>query len=122
MQPVEKARFIGDPAQHYRLAALQNQPDDALAGLVANRVSFGRILAVNRTHQQFATGVQQRHHAALHPGAFMQHLQHPMQGFPQIERTTENLADLVQRRQFDFQQFGPTHHASNRFIKTHRDI
>ena len=52
----------------------------------------------------------------------MQHLQHPMQGFPQIERTTENLADLVQRRQFDFQQFGPTHHASNRFIKTHRDI
>ena len=103
---VEKARLVGDALDHDGLALLQDHAHHALAGAVADLADVGFVEAVRHRHQQGA-GVRfdQADHAALQADAFVQRAQHGAQGFLQIERARQHLADVVQRLQFGLQQF-----------------
>ena len=108
LEPVEEALLVGNALQHDGAAALHDHADDALAALVAHRVRAAAVDTVGGSHDHLAARrIGQTHHAAGKSHAFVQHAQHFVQGFAQIKRARQDLADAEKRLQRRFQK----HHA-----------
>jgi hypothetical protein len=104
-EPAEEARLVLNAIDYDGLAFLQDHAHHAFAGTVANLADVGFVEAVCHGHQQRAgLRLDQADHAALQADAFMQRTQHCAQGFLQVERARQHLADVIQHLEFGFQQ------------------
>ena len=101
-EPVEKPRLIAKAAQRDVTLLFENQPEQALARLIAHRLVTGFLATVDGVHHQIASfRIEYRHHASTHPGLLVKRAQDFTRGMPKIQRAGKDLAHAVQRLQLD---------------------
>ncbi len=106
-QPVEKARFVAEARHGQRAFLFENEAEQPFAGLVAHRLVALLLAAADGMDDEVAAfRIKHADHAAAHPRLLVERAQDLARSMAEIQRPGQDLADAIQRLEFDAAQGG----------------